>query len=59
MTPELWAVAVVIAVAVAYLTWTAWRTVAGTSKGCGSGCGKCATPAEPAKTGRRALPMAG
>lgn len=59
MTPELWAVGGIVVTAVAYLTWTAWRTVAGTRKGCGSGCGKCATPAEPATNGRRPLPMAG
>ena len=58
MTPELWLVGGIVVLAVAYLAWTAWRTVAGTRKGCGSGCGKCATPAEPAKPGRRALPMA-
>jgi bacterioferritin-associated ferredoxin len=49
-------VLVVIAAAVAYLGWTAWRTVAGTKKGCGSGCGKCVEPT-PNIAGRRALPQ--
>jgi bacterioferritin-associated ferredoxin len=57
MTPEVWVVVGIIAVAVAYLAWTAWRTVAGTRKGCGSGCGKCTAPApEPAAKRRVSLP---
>lgn len=58
MTPELWIVAGIVAAAAAYLGWVAWRTVAGTRKGCGSGCGKCATPApEPTAKGRVSLPQ--
>ena len=44
MIPELWIVGGVVAAAAAYLGWVAWRTIAGTRKGCGSGCGKCPTP---------------
>ena len=48
----------IVGTAVAYLGWTAWRTIAGKRKGCGSACGKCGTPTpEPATTGRRALPQ--
>lgn len=58
MTPELWLVSGVVAAAVAYLGWTAWRTIAGARKGCGSGCGKCGTVAEqPAAKGRVGLPQ--
>lgn len=58
MTPELAVVLVFVAAAAAYLGWTAWRTMAGTRKGCGSGCGKCGTTAvQPATKGRRALPQ--
>ena len=59
MTMDLWVVAGVIVAAVAYLAWTVWRTVAGTRKGCGTGCGKCSTAPEPVQAGRRSLPMAG
>ena len=60
MTPELAVVLAIVTGAVAYLGWTAWRTVAGRRKGCGSACGKCAEPTpEPAAKGRRGLPMAG
>ena len=58
MSDQLVVVLVIVGAAVAYLGWTAWRTIAGKRKGCGSGCGKCATPAEPAKVkGRVALPQ--
>ena len=47
-----------VAAAVGYLARSAWRTwFAGKPGGCGSGCGKCATPAdEPKATGRITLP---
>jgi hypothetical protein len=56
MNPEVWLVGGIIAAALAYLAWTVWRTVAGTKKGCGSGCGKCAAPA-PTANGRISLPQ--
>lgn len=49
-----------VALATAYVLRATWRTWGGASgKGCGSGCGKCATvAAEPQKTGRFPLPLA-
>ena len=51
---------VVVAVAAAYVLRAVLRPLFGRGgAGCGSGCGKCATPAPGADTpGRRSLPMA-
>jgi FeoB-associated Cys-rich membrane protein len=61
MTPTLQLVLVgaVIAAAVLYIARSAWKTWFGkSSKGCGAGCGKCATaPPEPKQEGRFPLPQ--
>lgn len=58
MSGQMVIVVLLVGAAVAYLGWTAWRTVAGRRAGCGSGCGKCATPVEqPGAKGRIALPQ--
>jgi FeoB-associated Cys-rich membrane protein len=59
-TTQLIVVGVLIAMAAVYVVRSAWRTWFGKSaKGCGSGCGKCATPAAEAKQdGRFPLPQA-
>jgi len=59
-TTQLIGVGVLVALATAYVLRATWRTWGGASgKGCGSGCGKCATvAAEPQKTGRFPLPLA-
>ena len=59
-TLQLVLVGLVVAGAAGYVLRASWKTWFGKSKpGCGSGCGKCATPApEPDTKGRRALPMA-
>ena len=48
----------IVAVAAAYVLWSLLRPLVGQAgKGCGSGCGKCATP-EPGPTpGRIGLPQ--
>ena len=53
-------VGLVVAAAAGYVLRATWKTWFGASKsGCGSGCGKCATPApQPEVKGRRSLPMA-
>lgn len=56
MTPEVWLVSGIVLAAVAYLATTVWRTMTGTKKGCGSGCGKCTVP-EPTARGRISLPQ--
>lgn len=61
MTPttQLILVGVLVAVAALYVARSAWKTWFGKSaKGCGAGCGKCATPAvEPKQDGRFPLPQ--
>lgn len=59
-TVQLIIVGVIVALAAGYVLRAAWKTWAGGSKpGCGSGCGKCATPdPQPSANGRRPLPMA-
>lgn len=58
-TVQLIAVGAVVAGAAAYVLRATWLTWFGAKPGCGSGCGKCATPApEPAVEGRTPLPMA-
>lgn len=59
-TLQLIVVGLLIALAAGYILRAIWKTWFGGSKaGCGSGCGKCATPAsEPEVKGRRPLPMA-
>ncbi len=48
----------VVAAAGGYILRATWRTWFGPAKGCGSGCGKCATPAaEPPPPGRISLPQ--
>jgi hypothetical protein len=56
MTPEVWLVSGIVLAAVVYLGTTVWRTMTGTKKGCGSGCGKCTVP-EPTTRGRISLPQ--
>lgn len=54
-------VGVLIAAAAVYVVRSAWQTwFSESSKTCGSGCGKCATPAppEPEQKGRFPLPQA-
>ena len=46
---------ILAAVYVARLTWKMWT---GKKSGCGSGCGKCATPVPPEEEGRISLPQA-
>lgn len=52
-------VGVLVAAAALYVARAAWRAWFGrTAKGCGAGCGKCATPAPDAKPeGRFPLPQ--
>ena len=52
-------VGVLVAIAAGYVLRAAWKTLFGkTVKGCGSGCGKCASPSEqPKPDGRFPLPM--
>ena len=59
-TTQLILVGLLVAAATVYVTRSAWRTWFGKSaKGCGSGCGKCATPPAEAKPeGRFPLPQA-
>lgn len=59
-TLQLVLVGALVAGAAGYLMRATWKTWFGAAKpGCGSGCGKCATPApEPDVKGRRPLPMA-
>ena len=54
---QLAAVIVLVGLAAGYVGRSAWRTFAGKKAGCGSGCGKCATPAAPATPGRISLPQ--
>ena len=59
-TIQLVLVGLLVAAAAVYVARSAWKTWFGSSsKGCGSGCGKCATPAPDAKQdGRFPLPLA-
>jgi hypothetical protein len=59
-TLQLVLVGVIVAGAMGYILRAAWKTWFGKSKaGCGSGCGKCATPGPDTDTnGRHPLPMA-
>ena len=59
-TLQLVLVGVIVACAAGYILRATWKTWVGKSKaGCGSGCGKCATPAPDTDTpGRHSLPMA-
>lgn len=59
-TLQLILVGALVAVAAGYLLRATYRTWFGAKSGCGSGCGKCATPSanEPEVKGRRPLPMA-
>jgi hypothetical protein len=59
-TLQLVLVGLIVASAAGYILRAAWKTWFGKSKpGCGSGCGKCATPApDTAPPGRHSLPMA-
>ena len=55
---QLVAVGAAVAAAAGYLARSAWATWAGTkSAGCGSGCGKCATPTAPTEANRRRIPL--
>lgn len=54
---QLAAALAVVALAAAYVGRSAWRAFAGRKLGCGSSCGKCATPAAPAAPGRISLPQ--
>ena len=59
-TTQLVLVGVLVAAAAGYVLRAAWKTWFGkSSKGCGAGCGKCATTApEPKREGRFPLPQA-
>jgi hypothetical protein len=59
-TLQLIAVGLIVAFAAGYVLRTTWKTLFSASKpGCGSGCGKCATPApDSGANGRHPLPMA-
>src|SRR5579883_140960 len=61
-TVQLIVVALIVALAAAYVLCATWKTWFSASKpGCGSGCGKCAAPTpepQPVANGRRPLPMA-
>jgi FeoB-associated Cys-rich membrane protein len=57
MTTQLVAVVVAVGLAVAYIAWATWKTWHPSAKGCGSGCGKCATPVVPEPNGRISLPQ--
>ena len=59
-TFQLVLVGAIVACAAGYILRATWKTWFGKSKaGCGSGCGKCATPAPDTDTeGRTPLPMA-
>ena len=55
---QLLVVGVAVAAAALYLMRASWKTWFGaTEKTCGSGCGKCTTPAEPPTKGRFELPQ--
>ena len=54
MTIQFIIVAVAISIAAIYVLWTIIRTWTGRKTNCGSGCGKCAAPAEE-KSGRVSL----
>lgn len=56
MSGQLAAVLVLVAAAGLFLARSTWRTWLGPAGGCGSGCGKCATPADEPATRRIALP---
>jgi len=43
------AVIVLVAVSALYVMWAGYRSLTGARSGCGSGCGKCAAPAEETK----------
>jgi hypothetical protein len=54
---QLAATIAIVGFAAAYVTLSAWRTLAGRKAGCGSGCGKCAAGPSPEQKGRIALPQ--
>ena len=60
VTLQLIVVGVLVAASALYVARSAWKAWSGRSaKGCGAGCGTCATPApEPKKDGRFPLPQA-
>ena len=55
MDTQIFIVGGIVAVAIAYLARSAWKTLHGRKIGCGSGCGKCGSH-EAAEPGRIALP---
>ncbi len=59
-TTQLVLVGLLVAAAAVYVARSAWKTWFGqSSKGCGAGCGKCATvPPTPKQDGRFPLPLA-
>ena len=58
LTTQLAIVALLIATAVIYIARSTWKTWFGkSSKGCGSGCGKCAVVPEQKPEGRFPLPQ--
>jgi hypothetical protein len=54
---QLVAAVTVVALAAAYIARATWKTWFGKKAGCGSGCGKCATPTAPEQKGRISLPQ--
>jgi hypothetical protein len=60
VTLQLIAAGLIVAFAAGYVLRATWKALFGASKpGCGSGCGKCATPTPDASAnGRHPLPMA-
>jgi hypothetical protein len=57
MDGQLAAVLVILGAAGLYLIRGTWKTWFGSSRGCGSGCGKCPAPTNEEPAGRRiALP---
>ncbi|HEY3789694.1 MAG TPA: FeoB-associated Cys-rich membrane protein [Urbifossiella sp.] len=49
---QLAATIAIVFLAAAYILRALWRTLSGKKSGCGSGCGKCAAPADSEPNGR-------
>ena len=47
----------IVGLAAAYVVRATWKMWAGKKAGCGSGCGKCSTPAAPPQNGLMSLPQ--
>ncbi len=58
MSAQLVFALVAVGLAVAYIGRATWKTWAGGSKGCSSGCGKCGPEEAVPARGRVSLPLA-